>query len=343
MKRVLCLAGSLRRDSWNRRLLQSAAADAPDLELVVYEDLAAIPFFNEDGEDDCAPAVQQLRAVVAGADGLLIATPEYNHSFPAVLKNAIDWLSRSPGPMLEGKPVAVIGATTGGWGTRLAQSALRQVLTATGALVMPAPMLFVARAGESFGPDGNLVDSRVRESLKEVLSALRNWIELHRRVPGTDIIIDSLQEQDVGELLTVQRAAFLRDAQVYNDPFLPSLTQSQEEIRQQRLDPNRIFLAAKLNGRLVGSVRAVRNGRTAHIGRLMTAPDLEGRGIGRSLLKAIESRMMGDVDCFELGTGKKSTANIEMYGRHGYRVCAEAVNDSGVAEVTMRKPASAAC
>jgi predicted GNAT family N-acyltransferase len=156
-----------------------------------------------------------------------------------------------------------------------------------------------------------------------------------------DIVIDPLREEDVGELLTVQRAAFLRDAQIYNNPFLPSLTQTQEGIRNEMLDPNRVILAAKNNERLVGSVRAICKQRTAHIGRLMTAPDLEGRGIGRSLLEAIESRMTGAVDFFELGTGKKSIANIEMYRRHGYVVCAEAMDDNGIRVVTMRKHAPA--
>jgi predicted GNAT family N-acyltransferase len=107
------------------------------------------------------------------------------------------------------------------------------------------------------------------------------------------------------------------------------------------LDPERVILVAKSNGRLVGSVRAVRKERTAHIGRLMTAPDLEGRGIGGSLLKAIESRMTAAVDFFELSTGKKSTANIEMYRRHGYVDLAESMDDSGIEIVTLRKRISA--
>jgi ribosomal protein S18 acetylase RimI-like enzyme len=151
------------------------------------------------------------------------------------------------------------------------------------------------------------------------------------------IVIDSLREQDVGELLTVQRAAFLRDAQLYRDPFLPSLTQTEEGIRNEMLDPNRVFLVAKYGARLVGSVRAVRKDRTAHISRLMTAPDLEGRGIGGSLLKAIETRMSSDVDVVELSTGKKSVANIEMYRRHGYVICGESLDDAGIPIVTMSK------
>ncbi|HEY0799852.1 MAG TPA: GNAT family N-acetyltransferase [Steroidobacteraceae bacterium] len=152
-----------------------------------------------------------------------------------------------------------------------------------------------------------------------------------------NVVIDLLSEHDVGELLTVQRAAFLRDAQLYHDPFLPSLTQTEEGIRNEMLDPNRVFLVAKYGARLVGSVRALRKGRKVHISRLMTAPDLEGRGIGGSLLKAIETKMSDDVDVVELRTGKKSVANIEMYRRHGYVICAETDDDTGVTIVTMSK------
>jgi|ERR1700748_1241935 predicted GNAT family N-acyltransferase len=156
-----------------------------------------------------------------------------------------------------------------------------------------------------------------------------------------DIVIDLLREQDIGELLTLQRAAFLRDAQIYNNPFLSSLTQSLEGIRNEMSDHRRVILAAKLDGRLVGSVRALQKERTAHIGRLMTAPDLEGRGIGGSLLRAIESRLSSAVDSFELSTGNKSIANIEMYRRHGYVACAESMDDNGIEIVTMRKQAPA--
>jgi chromate reductase len=178
--RILCLAGSLRRDSWNRRLLQAAIAKTPGPEMLLYQELASVPLFNEDAEENCAPGVQRFREAVGAADGLLIATPEYNQSFPGVLKNAIDWLSRGSPSMLAGKPLAVMGATTGSWGTRLAQTALRQVLTATGALVMPRPMLFIARVHACFDADDRLVDPEVHASLDALLSALQDWIALFR-------------------------------------------------------------------------------------------------------------------------------------------------------------------
>lgn len=180
VKSILCLPGSLRRHSWNRRLLMAAADYAPDgIELVLFDELADVPMFNEDSEQDVGPGVQQLRRAVAKADGLLIATPEYNHSIPGVLKNAIDWLSRGTDSVLVDKPVAVIGASTGSWGTRLAQAALRQVLTATEARVMPAPMLFVAHAGERLGADGQLHDPALTKALSSLVANFGDWITLH--------------------------------------------------------------------------------------------------------------------------------------------------------------------
>ncbi|WP_017460995.1 NADPH-dependent FMN reductase [Dyella ginsengisoli] len=180
--RVLCLPGSLRRDSWNRRLLWAAAAHAPaTLSLELYEGLGEVPLFDEDSArtrpEDLA-GVDALRSAVAAADGLLIATPEYNQSLPGVLKNALDWLSLdSPqGEVLEQKPVAITGASTGPWGTRLAQTALRQVLHACGALVMPTPTLFVASAASRFDADGRHADEALAVSLHRMTTALDRWI-----------------------------------------------------------------------------------------------------------------------------------------------------------------------
>ena len=130
--RVLALGGSLRPDSYNLSLLEAAAGLAPDgLSIDVYAGLGSIPLFNEDLERPglLPPGVADLRRAVARSDALLIATPEYNQSIPGVLKNTIDWLSRSePREGLSGLPVAITGATTGPWGTRLAQSELRHTL-----------------------------------------------------------------------------------------------------------------------------------------------------------------------------------------------------------------------
>jgi chromate reductase len=182
-KSVLGIAGSLRRGSYNRLLLEAAVECAPaGMRISIEDELASIPLFDEDLDNETGGGpgvVQRLRRRVHSADGLLIATPEYNNSIPGVLKNAIDWLSRpGPGEVLVGKPVAVIGASSGRWGTRLAQSALRQVLYATEALVLPKPALFVREAAGLFDGAAQLVDPPTREQLKAVLAAFVRWIDI---------------------------------------------------------------------------------------------------------------------------------------------------------------------
>lgn len=176
--RVLAVAGSLRRESWNRRLLKAAAEEAPTgMVVTVYDDLASVPLFNEDVEAAGEPdPVHRFRRVVAAADGLLIATPEYNQSVPGVLKNAIDWLSRPPEEVLAGKAVAVIGATPGLWGTRYAQKELRHVLTATESFVLPAPAIYIPSAASLFDETGRLTDPSTRERLGRFLPAFADWI-----------------------------------------------------------------------------------------------------------------------------------------------------------------------
>jgi chromate reductase len=180
---VLAVCGSLRSRSYNRGMLIAAVECAPPgMAIDLFDTLAAVPSFNEDLEQATGggpEAVRRLRERVAHADGLLIATPEYNQSMPGVLKNAIDWLSR-PGPeeVLVGKPVAVIGASGGPWGTRLAQSMLRQALYATGSPVLPKPALFVREAAGLFDDAGRLVHPRTRELLRALLAAFGQWIAL---------------------------------------------------------------------------------------------------------------------------------------------------------------------
>lgn len=171
----------MRHGSWNRRLLEAAVAIAPaDMTISVYGELASIPMFNEDLEQEAdggPDAVRQLRLDVASADGLLIATPEYNQSIPGVLKNTIDWLSRAAAnEVLAGKPVAIMGASGGRWGTRLAQHALRQTLVATESLVMPTPALFICDADDLFDDSGGLNDMLARDSLHAFLTSLASWI-----------------------------------------------------------------------------------------------------------------------------------------------------------------------
>jgi len=172
--RVLGIAGSLRRDSHNARLLR-AAADVlpPRAELAVYDGLRDIPPYDADADGDPAPAaVAGLRAALAEADAVLIATPEYNGSIPGVLKNALDWASRPHATnVLRGKPAAVVGASTGMFGAVWAQAEARKVLGTIGARVVDAE-LPVAEAPERFGPDGELLDEDVRQLLADITAEL---------------------------------------------------------------------------------------------------------------------------------------------------------------------------
>lgn len=176
--RVLGIAGSLRQKSFNRALLQAARelASAP-LDIAIF-DLAPIPSYNADVDTDQArpAAVTELRDEVKSADGLLIATPEYNHSVPGVLQNAIDWVSR-PGNQspFAGKPVAIIGASPGIVGTARAQQQLKLVMMSTLALVMPHPGVLVGQAKEKFD-GGRLIHEPTRQFLQAFLKQFAEWI-----------------------------------------------------------------------------------------------------------------------------------------------------------------------
>jgi chromate reductase, NAD(P)H dehydrogenase (quinone) len=134
--------------------------------------------FNEDLEVQGTPlAVQALAEAVTRCAGLIVSTPEYNHGVPGVLKNALDWLSRAPGKPLVGKPVCVMGATTGAWGTRLAQAMLRQSLFACQARVIPMASVCLPLAATAFDEQGVLIDKAVEQALERQLSGFSSWIE----------------------------------------------------------------------------------------------------------------------------------------------------------------------
>ncbi|MEO5724324.1 MAG: NAD(P)H-dependent oxidoreductase [Ilumatobacteraceae bacterium] len=156
---ILGVIGSLRRDSFNRRLLEHAAATAPArLRIDIAADLIRLPLFNEDLEVDGGfpPEVAEMHARIRAADGLLLATPEYNFGVPGTVKNFLDWASRPPGRgPLTGKPVALIGASTGRvGGTVQAQGQLRISLAVMGAHVLPSPPVLIAEAPTRFGDQG---------------------------------------------------------------------------------------------------------------------------------------------------------------------------------------------
>jgi len=173
MTRILGISGSLRRDSHNTSLLRAAAeAAGPDIEFVLYDGLKQIPPYDEDDDVDPRPeSVARLNEAIGAADAVFFSTPEYNSSIPGQLKNAIDWVSRPVATnALRNKPVAVVGASTGGFGAVWAQAELRKVLAAVGARVLDLE-LPVPHAHTRF-EDGGLTDDEIRARLEEAIEAL---------------------------------------------------------------------------------------------------------------------------------------------------------------------------
>ena len=175
---VTGFAGSLRTASYNRALLAVCVELAPPGMTIEPFDLRDLPLYDRGVEDAGFPeAVKALRDAIAGADALLIVTPEYNAGMPAVTKNAVDWASRRPAPTpLDGKPTLVMGATPGRLGTTRAQAQLRGSLAHAGAIVLPRPQVFVAAAGAKL-VDGVLVDEETRERVTTTLAAFAAFVK----------------------------------------------------------------------------------------------------------------------------------------------------------------------
>lgn len=173
MTNLLGISGSLRSGSANTALLRAAAALAPPgVRLQLWSGLAEVPPFNEDHEADPPAGIRLLREAIAAADGLLIATPEYNFSIPGQLKNALDWASRPHrAGVLTGRPVAVVGASAGASGAARAQAELRTTLAAAGAAVLERE-LSLPHAGRAFDDRGRLRDTALTDRLAELLRAL---------------------------------------------------------------------------------------------------------------------------------------------------------------------------
>jgi len=181
MTRVLGISGSLRAGSFNTALLRAAQALAvPGLELEIAT-LHGIPLYDGDLEqrEGLPPAVRELKARVMASDALLLATPEYNNGIPGVFKNAIDWLSRPASEIPQvfgGRPVALVGASPGGFGTILAQDAWLGVLRTLGTRFWSGGRLLVSRAGQAFDAEGGLADERTRAQLAGFLAGYRDFI-----------------------------------------------------------------------------------------------------------------------------------------------------------------------
>jgi len=176
--KILGISGSLRAKSYNHMALKAAEQLMPEgmtLEIVDYAD---IPLYNQDDQSPATlAAVERLRAKVVGADALLIASPEYNFSVSGVLKNAIDWLSRSTSPQLfKEKPVALMSATQGPVGGARNQYELRKILGGLEAFVMHKPEIFMGMCQNRFDDKGELTDATTRKFIGDQMVALQAWI-----------------------------------------------------------------------------------------------------------------------------------------------------------------------
>ena len=174
---VCAISGSLRAGSYNTASLRAAAELAPDGVAIALEGIADIPLYNEDVKAaGFPPAVTRLQHAIASADAVLIATPEYNYSVSGVLKNAIDWVSRTDPQPFANKPVAIMGASPGAIGTARAQYDLRKMFVYLDAHLLNKPEVMISAAHTRFDADGKLTDEATRRFLASFLTALRDWI-----------------------------------------------------------------------------------------------------------------------------------------------------------------------
>lgn len=180
MPQILGLSGSLRRASFNTALLRSAVSLAPAGSEIEARTLHGVPLYDGDleAEEGVPAAVAALKAALGACDGLLLVTPEYNNGIPGVFKNAIDWMSRPPGgtDLFKGKPVAVIGASPGNFGTILAQNHWLPVLRTLGTRPWFEGRLMVSRAPAMFDAEGNLTDEATRSRLANFLAGFADFV-----------------------------------------------------------------------------------------------------------------------------------------------------------------------
>jgi chromate reductase len=174
--RILGIAGSLRRQSYNRAALRAAVQLAPQDAAVEVFELDGIPGFNQDEEKNPPAKVAELKQRVRSADAILLVTPEYNYSVPGVLKNAIDWASRPYGDSAwNGKPVAIMGASIGTFGTARAQYHLRQTFVFLNMFPINQPEVMIGNAAERFDAQGNLTDEPTKDHIRRLLQNLVQW------------------------------------------------------------------------------------------------------------------------------------------------------------------------
>jgi chromate reductase, NAD(P)H dehydrogenase (quinone) len=182
MTHILGISGSLRHGSYNTALLRFAAQSLPSGATMEIGRIDDLPLYNDDIRvAGYPPPAQRLREQIARANGVLLVTPEYNYSIPGVLKNALDWASRPPDQPFNGKPVALMSASTGMLGAARAQYHLRQCFVFLNGFVMNRPEIMVARAPERFDSEGNLTDESTRQHVVKHLHAFVEFVGSFRR------------------------------------------------------------------------------------------------------------------------------------------------------------------
>lgn len=178
MTKVIAFSGSLRRESFNTKLVHAFAARAPQGVELERLEIGDLPFINQDLEHDLPPKVQALHQAIKAADGVLLATPEYNRSYSPVLKNALDWGSRPYGSNAwYGKPVGIVGCSPSNLGAFGAQHHLRQVMVFLNMHPLQQPEFYLPHADGVFDDQGNLTDQKTQEKIDEYWAAFVAWIK----------------------------------------------------------------------------------------------------------------------------------------------------------------------
>ena len=174
--KILGIAGSLRKGSFNRGVLRAAAELVPESAEIEIFDIDGFPGFNQDDEQNPPANVVEFKQKIREADAILFVTPEYNYSIPGVLKNAIDWASRPYGQSAwDGKPAAIMGASVGAIATARAQYDLRKIMVFLNMFPLNRPEVMIGNAADKFDADGNLTDENTREHIRKQLESLIDW------------------------------------------------------------------------------------------------------------------------------------------------------------------------